>query len=69
MNIVAFSAPLNKRDTEYQTYGCRQRNPGICRNNGLADVCAFVRKDGICKKPSRAWVKQYQRLAIKSTHC
>ena len=41
---VPFNAPLNEQDTEKQTYGCRQNNPGICR------------------KPSRAWKKQYQKL-------
>ena len=50
---IPFNAPLNKVDTEVQTYGCRQNNPDICGNNGLA---------GICRKPSRAWKKQYQKL-------
>ena len=59
---VPFSAPLNKDDTEAQTYGCRANNPDICSNNGLPGVCAFVCPDCICKKPSRAWKKQYQKL-------
>jgi hypothetical protein len=59
---IPFNAPLNEQDTETQTYGCRQNNPNICGNNGLADICAFVSKDGICLKPSRAWKKQYQKL-------
>ena len=63
MNRVKFNAPLNKLDTEYQTYGCRQNNPEICKNNGLIGVCAFVREDGICKSPSAAWAKQYRFLA------
>lgn len=54
---IPFNAPLNEVDTESQTY-----NPNICGNNGLAGVCAFVSKDGICRKPSRAWKKQYQKL-------
>lgn len=48
---LPFNAPLNELDTELQTYGCRQNNPDICGNNGLAGVCAFVSKDGICRKP------------------
>jgi hypothetical protein len=59
---IAFSAPLNEKDTEKQTYGCRANNPEICGNNGLMDYCAFVRDDGICMKPSRAWKKQYHKL-------
>lgn len=60
--IIPFSAPLNELDTETQTYGCRQNNPSICGNNMLEDICAFTRKDCICKKPSRVWKKQYQKL-------
>jgi len=58
----SFDAPLNMQDTELQTLGCRQANPDICGSNGLPDVCAFVSKDGICRKPSRAWKKQYEKL-------
>lgn len=59
---VPFNAPLNDCDTETQTYGCRANNPGICGNNGLHNICAFESFDCICKKPSRAWKKQYQKL-------
>ena len=59
---IPFNAPLNKMDTEVQTYGCRQNNPDICGNNRLIDICAFASKDGIFRKPSRAWKKQYQKL-------
>lgn len=59
---IPFNAPLNKQDTELQTYGCRQNNPNICGYNGLPDICAFVSEDGICRKPSRVWKKQYQKL-------
>lgn len=59
---VPFNAPLNEKDTENQTYGCRANNPDICGNNGLDGVCAFVTDDCICRKPSRAWKKQYQKL-------
>lgn len=62
MNIVDFNAPLHKQDTECQTHGCRHTNPEICKWNRLSSVCAFVRKDGICVKPSRAWAKQYRNL-------
>ena len=59
---VPFAAPLNEKDTETETVGCRANNPDICSNNGLEGVCAFVSADGICHKPSRAWKKQYQKL-------
>ena len=59
---ISFNAPLNDLDTETQTYGCRQNNPDICGNNGMPDFCAFVCEDGICRKPSRAWKRQYQKL-------
>ena len=41
---IPFNAPLNKGDTEVQTYGCRQNNPDICGNNGLAGTGAFEAK-------------------------
>ena len=59
---VGFNSPLNPEDTEEQTYGCRQNNPDICKNNGVQGICALVREDGICKQPSRAWKKQYDKL-------
>lgn len=58
-----FDAPLNSKDTEEQTYGCRANNPDICRYYMLDGVCAFSSKDSICKKPSRSWKKQYAKLA------
>ena len=61
--IIEFNAPLSDTDTERQTYGCRQKNPEICGKNGLEGICAFVRRDGICKSPSKAWQKQYVKLA------
>lgn len=60
--VFPFNAPLNRPDTETETYGCRQNNPDICGSNGMEGICAFVNKDRICKKPSRAWKKQYQKL-------
>ena len=59
---IQFNAPLNPQDTELQTYGCRANNPDICKNNGLPNVCALFSVDYICKKPSRAWKKQYHKL-------
>lgn len=59
---IPFNAPLNEQDTKPQTYGYRQNNSNICGNNSLSDICAFVSKDGTCRKPSRAWKKQYQKL-------
>ncbi len=59
---VAFNAHLHEKDTESQTYGCRQNNPDICKFNGLSDVCAFTNPDGLYHKPSRAWKKQFLLL-------
>lgn len=59
---IPFNAPLNSQDSETQTYGCRANNPSICGNNCLIGVCAFVTPDSICRKPSRAWKKQFQKL-------
>lgn len=59
---IDFSAPLHEFDTEDQTYGCRANNPDICANNSLPGVCAYCNADHICKKPSRAWKKQYTKL-------
>lgn len=63
---IPFDAPLIDLDTELQTYGCRHTNPDICSSNSMANVCAFVRADCICKKPSRAWKRQYKTLADKN---
>ncbi|MDO4649912.1 MAG: hypothetical protein Q4B26_14830 [Eubacteriales bacterium] len=59
---IAFSAPLSELDSEVQTKGCRANNPDICKNNGIPEVCAYVRDDGICTSPSRAWKKQFHKL-------
>jgi hypothetical protein len=60
---VPFNAPLNDKDSETQTYGCRQNNSDICANNSIPGVCAFTSDDCICRKPSRSWKKQYQKLS------
>ena len=57
---IPFKAPLNELDSETQTYGCRANNPDICANCYMPGVCAFASKDGICRKPSNAWKKQYK---------
>ena len=62
---IPFNAPLFEKDSETQTYGCRANNPDICANNMLSGVCAFVTEDGVCRKPSRAWKKQYNALKNK----
>lgn len=59
---IPFNSKLNELDTEMQTYGCRANNPDICSNCYLPNICAFSSDDKICKKPSRAWKKQYQIL-------
>lgn len=59
---VPFHAPLNEKDSELQTIGCRANNPDICRYYMLGDICAFTRDDHICKQPSRSWKKQHQKL-------
>ena len=60
--LIPFGAPLSPLDTESQTYGCRQNNPDICSNNSISDVCAFTSSDYICKRPSRLWKKQFDKL-------
>ena len=70
---VPFNAPLSEKDTAEQTYGCRAKNPDICAHSHVPGICAFVSSDGICRHPSKAWKKQYQKLktisnALKETH-
>lgn len=59
---IGFNEPLNPLDTSKCTYGCRANNPDICANNSIPNVCAFTSEDCICKTPSRAWKKQYEKL-------
>lgn len=59
---VDFRAPLNENDTATQTFGCRANNPDICANAYMNNICAYVCDDRICRKPSRAWKKQYEKL-------
>jgi len=60
---VPFKAPLQSGDTEEVTVGCRANNLDICKNNEIPEICAFVREDGICQIPSKAWRKQYKKLS------
>ena len=62
---MPFNDPLNSEDTEFQTKGCRANNPDIYKNCMAEDVCAFCRKDGICKFPSRKWKAQFIFLKDK----
>ena len=59
---IKFDAPLHKLDTEFQTFGCRANNPDICRFYMLDGICAYATHDAVCKKPSRAWKKQFSKL-------
>lgn len=63
--LVDFHSELRKEDSEKQTFGCRHTNPDICSSNMLPNICAFAREDCICKRPSRAWKKQYILLKGK----
>jgi hypothetical protein len=65
-NAEPFHAPLHPLDTETQTFGCRQTNPSVCRNNRVPKVCAFVRRDHICLSPPRCWKRQFAKLKAKS---
>lgn len=60
--LIPFNSSLRPEDTETQTYGCRATNPDICGNNGLPNICAFSSSYCMCKKPSRAWKKQYIKM-------
>lgn len=59
---IPFRAPLNDKDSDSQTFGCRANNPDICKNNSIENICAFVCEDCICKAPSKAWKKQFAKL-------
>lgn len=54
--------PLNEKDTEKQTFGCRHSNPDICGYCYLDSVCAFCTSDNICRHPSSKWEKTYLKL-------
>ena len=60
---IDFHASLRDGDTAEQTNGCRANNPDICANNMIPNICAFSSSDGICRRPSRAWAKQFKKLS------
>lgn len=62
--IFKLREPLNKEDTEYQKLGCRHSNYNICKNCDTENICAFVRNDGICKRPPMSWKKQFNILKL-----
>lgn len=58
----SFHSPLNDKDSESQTFGCRHTNPDICGKNRMNNVCAFVRKDSVCTAPPASWKRQFGKL-------
>ena len=60
-----FHDPLNPKDTEAMTVGCRNTNKLVCGKYGIPKICAFVRPDGMCMKPPLSWSKQYKLLKGK----
>ena len=60
-----FGDGLNPQDTPEQTYGCRHTNPDICINCDVAGQCAFATDDNVCRRPSKAWKKQYEKLKMR----
>jgi hypothetical protein len=59
-----FHEPLEPKDTEKETSGCRHTNPDICAKHSLEKVCAFVRGDGMCTAPPASWPKQFRKLKV-----
>ena len=57
-----FHQPLEPKDTDTQTVGCRHTNPDICAKHSMPSVCAFVRSDGMCLAPPKSWPKQFKKL-------
>ena len=64
MDTSRFHAPLELQDTERRTLGCRHAKPDFCSKNCMEDVCAHVRRDGICTSPPMSWPKQFRRLKV-----
>lgn len=60
-----FHQPLHALDTDEKTFGCRHTNSDICSKNGLPQVCALVREDGMCYAPPASWPKQFKKLQQK----
>jgi len=66
-NIPAVHAPLNSRDTETQTFGCRLSDPNSCARNSLPGVCAFTRADNVCHSPPNSWPRRFRELKVAAS--
>lgn len=64
MTANRFHDPLDPRDSEARTFGCRHTNADICKKYRMATVCAFVRADAMCDAPPLSWGKQYRKLKL-----
>ncbi len=62
-----FHQPLDERDSDNATWGCRHSNPDICKNHSLYGKCAFIREDNICLLPPTSWKQQFVKLSIQTT--
>jgi hypothetical protein len=63
---AVFHMPLRPSDREDRTDGCRHTNPDICGNHSLEEICAFVRKDGMCLRPPKSWPRQFAKLSSEA---
>lgn len=59
-----YSGPLHEGDTLLQTVGCRHSKPQTCARSSLANVCAYVRADGMCVGPPESWPRQYRKFRV-----
>jgi len=60
--VVPFNYSIIISDTQIKTWGCYQSNLETYANNVTPEICAFITDDFICRKPSRACIKQYNKL-------
>ena len=60
-----FQAPLNPKDTVKITVGCRRSNELSCGKNGIPNICAYARSDGMCMEPPKSWEKQFKMLKLR----
>ena len=60
MLIVKQSEPLNKLDKLNETFGCRHSNWNLCKH-AYTSECSFTRKDQMCFKPPKSWIKLYNK--------
>jgi len=61
MKKIDTDRPLNEKDTEYKTFGCRCFKPDICKFC-MSDKCAFRRTDKMCLEPPKSWKARYKEL-------